>query len=418
MDSKTQNTRTLWLCTALHAFTHVYHVALIPLYLLIRKDFSLTSDGQATFLVTAMGVSYFLPSYFMGILADRANRKKLLAVGLTINALGFVGLAFAPNYATAVACLVVAGFGGSFYHPAATALIARLFPENTGKALGKVGIGASLGFFIGPIYSGWRASTAGWRQPILELGIIGLIGAAAFVWLAVEHENPKPIAHSEKKVPMFPTPLLWLLFLSASFVFCLRDFAGMGMATLSSLFLQRAQEFSLKQTGLALSFLYLASVISNPLFGGLSDRGRTRWTSVVLIAAAIIIFIFPHLRGGWIPLALATYGFFFMASYPMVEAALMESVPDAVRGRVFGLFITIGGLLGNFAHWFIGIWTKNLGTHAHEPSAYFNLYNLLALFVLLSLAGLFGLHRLRQKEGRGNTKAHFDPATVSSPQFE
>ena len=76
MDSKTHNNRTLWLCTALHGFTHVYQLALIPLYLLIRKDFSLTSDGQATFLVTAMGVSYFLPSYFMGILARSRESEK------------------------------------------------------------------------------------------------------------------------------------------------------------------------------------------------------------------------------------------------------------------------------------------------------------------------------------------------------
>jgi len=418
MDTEAHRKRTLWLCTVLHAFTHVYHVALIPLYLLIRKDFSLTSDGQATFLVTAMGVSYFLPSYFMGILADRASRKKLLAVGLIINAAGFVGLAFAQNYFIAVLWLVVAGFGGSFYHPAATALIARLYPVNTGKAFGKVGIGAAIGFFVGPIYSGWRAESAGWRQPILELGIIGLIGAAAFVWLAVEHHHPKPIAAPDKKIGLFPTPLLWLLFLSASLAFCLRDFAGMGMATLSSLFLQRAQDFSLKQTGLTLGCIYLASVISNPLFGGLSDRGRTRWTSAVLMMSAIIIFIFPRLQGSWAPFALAAYGFFFMASYPMVEAALMESVPDEVRGRVFGLFITIGGLLGNLSHWLIGIWTKNLGARATDPAGYFGLYSLLALFVLLSLTGLIGLRQLRRKEGRGDATTQLDPATLPSPQFK
>jgi len=137
--------RTLWLCTALHAFTHIYHVALIPLYLLIRKDFNLTSDAPATFLVTAMSLAYFLPSYPMGILADKFSRKKLMGIGLAINGLGFICLAYAPNYATAVAAVALAGFGGSFYHPSATALIARLFPEATGKALGRVGIGAGVG---------------------------------------------------------------------------------------------------------------------------------------------------------------------------------------------------------------------------------------------------------------------------------
>src|SRR5262249_20495504 len=150
------------------------------LYLLIQRDFHLTSDAQATFLVTALSIAYFLPSYPMGMLADRVSRKKLLALGLLINALGFIALAFAPSYDVAVACVIIAGLGGSFYHPSATALIARLYPTETGKALGKVGLGASFGFFIAPIYAGWRSEIsevggfhlpfflAGWRGPVFE----------------------------------------------------------------------------------------------------------------------------------------------------------------------------------------------------------------------------------------------------------
>ncbi|MBI5440844.1 MAG: MFS transporter, partial [Deltaproteobacteria bacterium] len=70
-----------------------------------------------------------------------------------------IALAYAPNYTWAVAALIVAGVGGSFYHPAATAMVARLFPTNTGKALGLTGIGASVGFFAGPLFAGWRAAS-------------------------------------------------------------------------------------------------------------------------------------------------------------------------------------------------------------------------------------------------------------------
>src|SRR5438552_10601117 len=96
-----------------------------------------------------MMLAYFVPSYGMGVLADRFSRKKLLVVGLAINGLGYVGLAFAPAYGWALACVTIAGLGGSFFHPAATSMVARLFPSNTGKALGLVGVGASIGFFIG-----------------------------------------------------------------------------------------------------------------------------------------------------------------------------------------------------------------------------------------------------------------------------
>ena len=82
----------------------------------------------------------------MGMLADKFSRKKLLAIGLFINGLGFVGLALAPNYPIAILSVLLAGFGGSFYHPAATALIAGLFPLNPGRALGLTGIGAAVGF--------------------------------------------------------------------------------------------------------------------------------------------------------------------------------------------------------------------------------------------------------------------------------
>src|SRR5437899_9266985 len=90
--------RTLWLIGALHAFTHLYQVALLPLYVLIQRDLGLSSIEQATLLMTVLGLSYFLPSYPQGVLADRLSRKKLLTLGLVINGLGFVGLSLAPNY--------------------------------------------------------------------------------------------------------------------------------------------------------------------------------------------------------------------------------------------------------------------------------------------------------------------------------
>src|SRR6266404_6109470 len=184
-------TRMLWVSGVLHAFTHVYQVALIPLYLLIQRDFKLESISQATLLLTVMMIGYFVPSYPMGILADHANRKKLLGFGLAINALGFIALALAPNYGWALAAVALSGFGGSFYHPAATALVAQLFPVGTGKALGLVGIGASVGFFFGPLYVGWRAAHSGWRAPVLELGILGMVAAGLFSWLAQEKRKDR-----------------------------------------------------------------------------------------------------------------------------------------------------------------------------------------------------------------------------------
>jgi MFS family permease len=453
-----EQVRTLWLCGVLHAFTHLYNVALLPLYLLIQADLKLASVDQATLLVTVMMIAYFGPSYPLGLLADRFSRKKILGIGLALNGLGFVGLSFSNSYAMALACVVLAGLGGSFYHPAATAMVARSFPTNTGKALGLVAIGASVGFFIGPIYCGWRAAVSGnWRDPILELGLLGIAAAGIFLRYARE-DSRAPHAgslHEPTEVPltrpsdtlshpmgegkgeggfvershgprasptthepcgvrhpgavfetrparppekMFPNRTLWLCFLGASLAFSLRDFTGWSMGSLGSLFMQKAHGFDLNATGFALSSIFLASIVSNPLFGGLSDRGRSRWLALVLMVSAILVAIFPRAPKAAVIPVLALYGFFFLAGYPIIEAALMESVHDSVRGRVFGAFITLAGTAGNLAHWAVGAWVKRLGPDAANPSAYYPIYAVLALLVVLSLAGLPCLRAIRKRE--------------------
>jgi hypothetical protein len=84
-----------------------------------------------------------------------------------------------------------------------------------------------------------------------------------------------------------------------------------------------------------------------------------------------------------------------------------------VRGRVFGFFITVGGLLGNLSHWLVGKWVKGLGAHAVEPTAYFPIYGLLALFVVLSLVGLPCLHAIRKREEQIHPTAGSAAASVS-----
>jgi hypothetical protein len=99
------------------------------------------------------------------------------------------------------------------------------------------------------------------------------------------------------------------------------------------------------------------------------------------------------------------YGFFFMSSYPMVEAELMQSVPDSVRGRVFGLFITVGGLVGNLSHWLVGVVVEGLGDGAHERASYYWLYAGLGAMIVASLFGLPCLSAIRRREHLNGQRA-------------
>jgi MFS family permease len=395
--------RTLFGVGMLHAFTHVYHVALMPLYLMMHEDLKMGSMDRTTFLMTAMMTAYFLPSYWVGGLADRMDRRKLLGIGLIINGAGFAGFSQVNSFYGAVACMVVSGLGGSFYHPAATAMIADQFPRREGKAFGLVGIGASVGFLIGPVYSGWRASMSGslmgvaaWRAPVLELGVSGMIAGILFLFLAPQDLPRKHSSQASSDRPnvKWMSPGIFVVLIMTAFAFSLRDFTGFGMGSLGSLFLQKAHGWSAQKTGFALSMIFIGTVISNPVFGALSDKRRFAWLIGVLTIAGCLVTTFPLLPSVFIMPGLFIYGFFFIASYPMVEAALMGVAPKAYRGRVSGLFVLVGGFIGNLAHWILGWWVENLGEQAEQISAYQSSFTTLGCFVFLSLSGIFGFQYL------------------------
>lgn len=82
---------TLFLCTLLHAFIHVYSVLLVPIYLLIASDLKLGGIKQAAMVVTVYSVVYWGLAFVSGMLADRYNRKALLGLGLLGNAAAVLG---------------------------------------------------------------------------------------------------------------------------------------------------------------------------------------------------------------------------------------------------------------------------------------------------------------------------------------
>jgi MFS family permease len=66
----------------------------------------------------------------------------------------------------------------------------------------------------------------------------------------------------------------------------------------------------------------------------------------------------------------------------------MESVPDRVRGRVFGVFVMVGGLIGSIGPWAMGRVSMGLGAQVADPAAYRPVYILLGVLILSSLVGL------------------------------
>ena len=366
---------TLALCTILHLFTHAYGFMLVPLYLLMAADLHLGGVKYAALIVTVYGITYMGCSYVAGMLADRLNRKNLLGWGLVLNALAIAGIGLTRQYEGLLVLAVAAGLAGTLFHPAANALIPAHFPKSPGMAIGLLGIGSGLGFFLGPQYAGWRAihatwhfaSVAGWQKPCIELGAIGVIFGLLFLMIARE----APGSHAARPAPKpLGRSLRWTT-IGIALTLGARDFSGVASISLVSIYLQKAQHMNAAVAGLIVGLMMLIGVVANPLAVWVSPgRLRLPMLAGVMMLAGVVISLIPFVWPLWLLPVLCAYQACQLGCYAMSDAAMLERVPAALRGRVVGLFLMIAGTAAATSPWIMGFWTDSFGAKASQPLAY------------------------------------------------
>jgi MFS family permease len=416
---------TLSLMTILHAFTHAYAVMLVPLYLLARADLHREYVSSVSLVVTVYGLVYALGSYAGGVLADRFDRKNLLGIGLVGNALAITAMGLTRRYEVLIAMGVFAGMFGTLFHPAANALAPAHYPKSPGMAIGLLGMGSGLGFFIGPQFAGWRAQSARWelwhiaqwQKPLVELGVCGIVFGIVFLILARDPRGrgrgTEDRGFVEKEHPVLGPVLRWRV-VWVALTLMLRDFAGIASQTLLSLYLQRAWSFDVKHAGFTVGAMMLLGVVANPLCVWLSPgRRRLPMYCFVVVMGAIFVTCVPFMSIGWLLPLMCAFQACQLGSYAVSDAAMAERVPAELRGRVVGLFLTIAGTFSAISPWAVGYWVDMLKDRASEPHAYIPLFLTIASMIALSATAIPFIARLGPVQGpKIDPLSEIMPATV------
>lgn len=395
---------TLVLCTILHLFTHAYGFMLVPLYLLMAADLHLGGVKYAALIVTAYGITYMGCSYLAGMLADRVNRKNLLGWGLVLNALAITGIGLTRQYEGLIVLAIAAGLAGTLFHPAANALVPAHFPKSPGMAIGLLGIGSGLGFFIGPQYAGWRAihatwhfaSVANWQKPCIELGAVGVVFGLLFLLIARE----APGSHGPRPAPKpLGSRLRWTT-VGIALTLGARDFSGVASISLVSIYLQKAQHMNAAVAGLIVGLMMLIGVVANPLAVWISPgRLRLPMLAGVLMVAGVVASLIPFVASVWLLPVLCGYQACQLGSYAMSDAAMLERVPAALRGRVVGLFLMIAGTAAATSPWIMGFWTDSFGAKTSEPLRYLGPFVLVGATMWFAVLAMPLIARLGEVQG-------------------
>ena len=351
-----------------HGLSDSFSGLLKPILVLMVLDLGLTTF-QAGTLLSIFSVTTFLFLYPLSLLADFGGRKKeILILGLTVSAIAFFAMQWAPNFMMVSLCAFLAGAGNATFHPCGTALTTERFPHNRSYAVSFYSMMGNAGASLMPIALSMIAVAVGWRSAIsicvlptlILLPLVGLRFQNAPVSTASNDAEEPLMGHTWRQM----RSLSHIVFQNRDVVLLAAVYAlaGMGTGAVSGfLSLLAFDRFALSTTaiGVALSLYYLAGVFAKPLMGYLYNRWGARtalWIPLLLSGVLTLGVALTPWRFSFVPI-IALLGATVPIS-PIILTAAADRSDQAAMASSVGFIYTCHGL--GFISPLIGGWLAEL----------------------------------------------------------
>jgi predicted MFS family arabinose efflux permease len=268
----------LVMLTLVYTFNFIDRQILVILQEPIKADLGL-SDAQLGLL---SGFSFALVYVTAGIpiawLADRANRRNIVAASLAFWSLMTAMSGLVQNYGQLLVARLGVGVGEAGGTPPAHSMISDYFPPSSrGTALSFYSMGIYIGVLFGFAAGGWIAENFGWRNAFFAIGIPGILYALAVIWIIKEPPRGQyDLGGTPPKASMTETihclrsrPTFWWISVGCAFT----AFVSYGNGNFMPSFLMRNHGLSLAEVGAILGLISGLSGAAGTLLGGfLSDR--------------------------------------------------------------------------------------------------------------------------------------------------
>ena len=308
---------------------------------------------------------YSVAGVFMGVLADRVNRTRLIAAGLALwsaltalsgMAKGFVSLAIPRLFI---------GVGESIMTPTAMSLLADRFPSSRlGFASGVYYMGVPIGVAMSLFVVAYLEPLLGWRGCFYALGGLGLVLAAIMFFMKEtprrhEVEAQKRQAETEAAAIERPSVKEMLAILVAAFkrspALLMTVLGGvafhfvLGAATFEQLWFVQERGFDRTEIAELSGWLAFAGGIAGNLFGGAGGDMFLRRTGmgrpmflfwIMLILTPISLYYRVVEPTSMFFLFGIFIGYFQLGCfYGPTFATVQELVPPQIRGTVVAFYI-------------------------------------------------------------------------------
>ena len=338
----------------------------------IISDLNL-SDSQFGLLTGPVFVFFYsIMGLFMGALADRVHRPKLIAAGLVLWSVLTALSGMAKNFMQIGMSRLFIGVGESVMAPSAISMIADLYPKaKRGTATGIYYLGVPLGAGGSFIVAGVLGPMIGWRNCFFVLGAIGLILALGLLFL----KDPKRGAMEEQAATAAEEGQADLMTgnwrrVVSEVIATIKSTQALGWTMVGAVFLhiplgagqfaivwlERERGFGIGEISATYGLIYIIFGTAGTFLGGiLSDwyqarykGGRVRFLAYLMLCMTplLISFRFVSPSSSLFYIGMAAGMFSVSSFYGPAFSTVQDLTPVRLRGVMTGLLLVACNLLG------------------------------------------------------------------------
>ncbi|MGI8766161.1 MAG: MFS transporter [Gemmatimonadaceae bacterium] len=329
-----------------------YEMARSPLTALYAKHLGAPTSviGLIVAAVTVTGIVVKLPA---GALADILGFKKIMVSGLLVKATGPWLYLIVRSWQQLLLVRFYHGFSTALYAPAASALVAKRYPKERAHRLGLYSAAENAGVVLGPVIGAAILAAYSFDVAFIVSGVIGTLALLLVIRIPRDVpaavSGPRPTAgavtqqlvQGVREIVSDKTIRLTSLIEGTLYM-------GVGALQAYLPLYALTVHISVGRMGLLFGGQGIASILSRPTMGTLSDRvGRRPIIVIGVLLCATMLAVMPHVAG-FIPLLVLNV--LFGLGTGMVTPSTTAMIGDRVKAGNFGSAMGVFGSLWDAGH--------------------------------------------------------------------